>query len=1232
MSRIINISDTLTFIPSSFDNVNSNIAAIDSSNGAENGLTNSNSSTRAAFTSNTAANSTTSIYYNFDCSSIPQGATIVSISCSFKAVASSSYFNTRICQLCSGTTKKGSGTTITNTSINNTVNEQTIADTGSWTRQELNNIKILLEAIRGSSTNAFTISFYGATLTINYEFNGILYSINSELDTNNINSISPEGLTEVSRGDSYELNIYGNSINNIQVLDNNVDVKNLLVQHQVTQGDITETSIPQSNFETGLSVSNANFYISSSTSTTQRLQDAIGHSAESPATQPSSNQWTYVKDNNNNTATGWAIYSFDFSAIPQNAIIQSVEVKCYGARENTTVDSTHKAMIGLYSGTTLKSTEQEFTSTSASIITISNPGTWTRSELQNAKLRFTVAYYGGWIGGITWNVVYKLPDEGEYYWTYTLNGINKDHDILITDTYSGTKYDVDTRLNTQIATVNTQHRSVKENDPFTLIIYCSNIDVITIKDNGSDIKDFLTGDNGTYYYTISSVNTNHTIIITENTWYSISGESTYEDATISISSNKVYENNSVTITVNVSNISLIHIFDNNTNVTSSFSRVSNGVYSMTISNVIDDHEFIVLEANKYSITGISNTNNATINPNGLLSVSEGDSVSFKIFTNLNQDVLIVKDNNVDVSNSLIYVTSSTETVTRTDSIGLIPSGTTGSSNISTNNTYPLSNGYNGVSNTSNYARLQLSANNTTTQCYIYYTFDIPDIPSDATITSVSCTARLYINNYVSSSKIQLYSNTTAKGSSTSISNTSASNITISNTGSWTVNELNNLRLIISGQRSNTNNNSYIYFYGADITINYTYNEEISIPSHYQYILSNVNSEHTVSVFEVFVPEEEDPQTTYHSLSISSINASTNPQNGTMRVEEGDEQTIIIHPHESQLTLITDNGLDVSDLLVSHGLITEYNVTEKVSNASYGFTLNSSTGYYTSTNNGVASSASVCRVNFNLSCTCLITIEYINYAEATYDFGVFGKVDTTLSISGWTASQNSGDTTTDAGLEQLRCNTNALNSASSKTLTYEISSGQHYIDIKYGKDQSTDSYNDSLQWKIISIQPIGEIDDSDSEFYYTYTLNNINEDHSLIFIFGEVEFYTTTSNGTGCRLFPSGDFVTLPNESYSITIIPNGRTYSIEIYDNGKDVTKSLTLIENESVKSYIYTIKKVKEDHILNIRCSQSELIYIKINGTYTEVSQVFKKINDVWTEIQDYEYIFEPNKVYIKK
>jgi hypothetical protein len=56
-------------------------------------------------------------------------------------------------------------------------------------------------------------------------------------------------------------------------------------------------------------------------------------------------------------------------------------------------------------------------------MTISDPGTWTREELQDAWVRFAVGYYGGRILGITWKVTYTYGGTLSHYtYTYTVHG------------------------------------------------------------------------------------------------------------------------------------------------------------------------------------------------------------------------------------------------------------------------------------------------------------------------------------------------------------------------------------------------------------------------------------------------------------------------------------------------------------------------------------------------------------------------------------------------------------------------------------------------------------------------------------------------------------------------------------------------------------------------------------------------------------------------------------------
>ena len=128
------------------------------------------------------------------------------------------------------------------------------------------------------------------------------------------------------------------------------------------------------------------------------------------------------------------------------------------------------------------------------------------------------------------------------------------------------------------------------------------------------------------------------------------------------------------------------------------------------------------------------------------------------------------------------------------------------------------------------------------------------------------------------------------------------------------------------------------------------------------------------------------------------------------------------------------------------------VVEAVEGASYGFSLNSN-GYYESTNKGVDGSLSLCRVKLNLINTSNIVFTCINYAESNYDYGVLGKLDTALNTT----------TNTDSTYEK---SFKGLSQSSPQTYTYtSVAKGERFIDVKYVKDGSQSSDNDSFQFKI-----------------------------------------------------------------------------------------------------------------------------------------------------------------------
>lgn len=161
---------------------------------------------------------------------------------------------------------------------------------------------------------------------------------------------------------------------------------------------------------------------------------------------------------------------------------------------------------------------------------------------------------------------------------------------------------------------------------------------------------------------------------------------------------------------------------------------------------------------------------------------------------------------------------------------------TTSSNIESHDTtdhayYAITNPTYGYADSTNtdYARVNLTRGQSA-QTHVYWEFSLPTIPTDATIDSITCNYKARVSSsstsYIAQATIQLYSGTTAKGSSKSIRTTStaASSLSSSQIGTWTPAEINaGMRLRTWAQRggSRTTSNYYIYFYGADIEIEYT---------------------------------------------------------------------------------------------------------------------------------------------------------------------------------------------------------------------------------------------------------------------------------------------------------------------------------------------------------------------------------------------------------------------------
>ena len=227
-------------------------------------------------------------------------------------------------------------------------------------------------------------------------------------------------------------------------------------------------------------------------------------------------------------------------------------------------------------------------------------------------------------------------------------------------------------------------------------------------------------------------------------------------------------------------------------------------------------------------TSISGT--GTISPSGTTTVYDGDSFMLTI----NASNPTVKDNNVDVTSQLERITSGTEK--------FIPYDAEYSGFTISN----ITNAYSDIDDSS-YANCDAPAGSTTS--HLYLDLGPIDIPSTATISSVSCQASLQISRNGSSSGMnvscQMYSGSTAKGSVTSLA-TSATDVarttyTLS-VGTWTAAELQNARFYVSFTNNAYSTHRYIYVYGVALTVTYSISGEV-----YIYTIDNVTGDHTIVV-------------------------------------------------------------------------------------------------------------------------------------------------------------------------------------------------------------------------------------------------------------------------------------------------------------------------------------------------------------------------------------------------
>ena len=367
---------------------------------ASNAYTNTDSTTYATVT-NTYSSTTNRYVYlqGFNWDDIPSGAIINDFSIKLKASesggsTSSSYRPV----LCKGTATYSNAycNAITSTA---SVHEFSFTQDFDTFRDDGAEFGIRINCRRGSRYTSASFYIYGAEIEVNYTIPNPA-TVTSTLTGNG--TIDPSGAVETYEDAEYTLTITPtDKTETVTATKNGVDITSQLVAHGTGSTDtFTANDVNTSGIQSGSSYA----------------QYAIGHTAESPYSS-SSNMYA------SNYSTGYAAYSFDFSNIPSNATIENIEVRCYGHRESSTIDSTHVSQCVLYNGSSAASEKVDFPSTSSSIITLTPTTMPTRTQLDNYILRHYVGYYGGLVTGISFEVTYSTGSGIDHYtYTYIVDG------------------------------------------------------------------------------------------------------------------------------------------------------------------------------------------------------------------------------------------------------------------------------------------------------------------------------------------------------------------------------------------------------------------------------------------------------------------------------------------------------------------------------------------------------------------------------------------------------------------------------------------------------------------------------------------------------------------------------------------------------------------------------------------------------------------------------------------
>lgn len=393
------VTKTLTLVPSGYTGLTG--MSVSGSYPVTNAYDDETSTTYARYT--ISQSTTGSVYFTFDTSDLPATATITSVTAKARArVSSTTRVTDTKCQLYTGTTAKGSNSTFATTSNPPTAITLT---PGTWTRSELNDLRLFVGGTASSSSSSRYIYFYGASVEITYTVTAHDITI-----SNSTSATVTASAAAAADGDS--VTISASTVSGIVITDNGTDVTSQFVAHYpdtTASTDLGSFTLVSGGFNSGQSW----------------FEGIEGNGADTTSTTTSN----YYSSGSGTIA----VFTYEMGiTIPSNATVTRLWCEVSGHAESTS-NSSEYMCAQLISGSVDLTEELNFKSvgTSNSIQTLEATTLPTVAQLAAMKLQCRLGYYGGAINGATAYVEYEVPGQAVDHYEYTIANVTADHAIVV---------------------------------------------------------------------------------------------------------------------------------------------------------------------------------------------------------------------------------------------------------------------------------------------------------------------------------------------------------------------------------------------------------------------------------------------------------------------------------------------------------------------------------------------------------------------------------------------------------------------------------------------------------------------------------------------------------------------------------------------------------------------------------------------------------------------------------